>query len=392
MRVFLTGGTGLIGRRLVGDLVDAGAECVVLSRSGRNPWNSNRVRVVDGDATVPGAWQAEVAQVEVVVNLAGETLVHPLHRWTEDRKRRIRTSRIETTRNVARAIAQAASPPRVFVSASAVGYYGDGGDRVLDESALPGDDFLGRLCVEWEEAARAAEDVTRVVLVRTGMVLAKRGGVLDQLLPLFEFFLGGPWGSGRQWWPWIHLADEIGLIRFAMERDISGPLNLTAPNPVTVEDFATGLADALRRPSWAKAPAFVLRLTLGCPTRFAPGGPAAGTRIGVCVRIPEVEGSACGSPERITLDIGRSNQAGGPANSGLRWRPRPLSRVAALPPPYAQGSLGDGDHLPGIRRRANALWNALAGCLLHDRFLDGTHHLSTGAIPGLGSSRTDRAW
>jgi uncharacterized protein (TIGR01777 family) len=263
MRVFLTGGTGLIGRRLVGDLVDAGAECVVLSRSGRNPWNSNRVRVVDGDATVPGAWQAEVAQVEVVVNLAGETLVHPLHRWTEDRKRRIRTSRIETTRNVARAIAQAASPPRVFVSASAVGYYGDGGDRVLDESALPGDDFLGRLCVEWEEAARAAEDVTRVVLVRTGMVLAKRGGVLDQLLPLFEFFLGGPWGSGRQWWPWIHLADEIGLIRFAMERDISGPLNLTAPNPVTVEDFATGLADALRRPSWAKAPAFVLRLTLG---------------------------------------------------------------------------------------------------------------------------------
>lgn len=263
MRVVLTGGTGFIGRRLVRKLLDAGAGCVVVSRSERNPWKRGDVRVVLGDPTQPGAWQAEVERAEAVVNLAGETLVDPLRRWTGDRKRRIRNSRIETTRNIVHAIQRTTSPPSVLVSSSAVGYYGDRGDQILDESAPPGDDFLAHLSVEWEEAARVAEQVTRVVLLRTGMVLADGGGVLDRLVPLFEFFLGGPWGSGRQWWPWIHMADEIGLIQFAMERDISGPLNLTAPNPVTVGDFATALGDALRRPSVAKAPAFALRLALG---------------------------------------------------------------------------------------------------------------------------------
>ena len=264
MRVFLTGGTGFIGRHLVSALTADGGECVVVSRSGRNPWNhGNGVRVVQADPTTPGSWQEEAGQADVVVNLAGEAIVDPPTRWTETVKNRLRQSRVATTRNVTAAIKQASTHPRVLVSSSAVGYYGSAGDRELGESAPPGDDFLARLSVEWEQAALEAKDVTRVVIIRTGMVLGMGGGVLARLLPLFKVGAGGPWGDGKQWWPWIHMDDHIGLIRFTIDRDVDGPFNLTAPNPVTVNEFATALGKALGRPSFARAPGFILRLAMG---------------------------------------------------------------------------------------------------------------------------------
>lgn len=263
MNVFLTGGTGFIGRKLVRRLIDEGHKCVVVSRSGSNPWKHDAVRVIEGNPSEPGSWQEEVASAGAVFNLAGEPLVDPLNRWTDARKATLRTSRVDTTRHVAQAIRNATEAPAVLVSSSAVGYYGDAGDTELDENSPTGNDFLAHLSLEWERAALDAASRTRVVLARTGMVLAPGGGVLEPLLPLFRLGLGGPWGSGKQWWPWIHMADEVGLLRFAMDHDISGAVNLTAPSPVTVNEFAKALGDALKRPSFLRAPEAALRLALG---------------------------------------------------------------------------------------------------------------------------------
>lgn len=263
MRIFVTGGTGLIGSRLVRALLERGDECVVLSRSGRDPWGHERARIVRGDPMAQGAWQRAVSGCDAVVNLAGQRIVDPPHRWTAARKRLLRDSRVATTRHVAAAIRAADRKPAAFVSASAIGYYGDRGDETLDESATHGNDFLADLSVAWEDAAVDAEDVTRVVCVRTGLVLDRSGGVLAPLVPLFKLGLGGPWGDGTQWWSWIHAADEIGLILFAIDSDVAGSLNLTAPSPVTVNSFAQALGRALSRPALMRQPVFALRLAMG---------------------------------------------------------------------------------------------------------------------------------
>ncbi|MDH3457103.1 MAG: TIGR01777 family oxidoreductase [Gemmatimonadota bacterium] len=263
MRVFITGGSGFIGSHLVRVFAARGHECVVLSRSGRDPWDDPAVRVVRGDPVLAGRWQTEVAQADVIVNLAGAKIVDPPHRWTEARKSLLRRSRIDTTQNLVAAMKQAATPPEILLSSSAIGFYGVRGDAIVDESAPPGDDFLAALAQDWEAAALEAQDVATVALLRTGLVLGQGGGVLDALLPLFRLGLGGPWGSGDQWWSWIHLADHIELILYALDHRLSGPINLTAPNPVTVAEFAAALGKALHRPAFVPAPAFVLRLMLG---------------------------------------------------------------------------------------------------------------------------------
>jgi uncharacterized protein (TIGR01777 family) len=263
MRVFLTGATGFIGTALVHSLAERGDECVVISRGDRNPWPGLSVRMVRGNPAAAGPWENEVDRADVVVNLAGERIVDPPRRWTEERKRRLRTSRIDTTRNVAAAIRLARHPPQALLSGSAIGFYGARGDAVVDESTPAGTDFLARLVMDWEAAALEAEVATRVVLLRSGVVLGKGDGGLSPLFTLFQLGIGGPWGDGRQWWSWIHLADEIGLIRYAIDHPIRGPLNLTAPYPVTVDDFAAALGRSLHRPAALRVPEFALRLALG---------------------------------------------------------------------------------------------------------------------------------
>ena len=263
MRVFLTGATGFIGRYLVRALLDRGDHCTVVSRTGHNPWADSRVTIIHADPARPGEWQRAVAGTDALVNLAGERIVHPLHRWTAGRKAGLVASRVETTRQVVAAIRAASPRPRVLVSGSAIGFYGARGDDILDESASAGRDFLAELAVEWERAAQDAGDVTRVVLFRTGLVLAGNAPAIAPLLPLFRVGLGGSWGNGRQWWSWIHIADLVGLALLAIDGPLAGPVNVTAPNPVTVDEFAFTLGAVFRRPVLFRMPAIGLRLALG---------------------------------------------------------------------------------------------------------------------------------
>ncbi len=263
MRVFLTGGTGFIGTQLVQALVERGDECVVVTRSGKAPRSSDLVEILKADPASAGEWQDSLSGVDAVVNLAGERIVDPPRRWTANRKKQLLESRVNTTANIADAIRRAKSPPEIFVSGSAIGYYGPRRDEKVDESASAGNDFLATVAREWEEAANAVKDVVPVALLRTGIVLGRGGGALGSLLPSFKMGLGGPWGDGRQWWSWIHMDDEVGVILMILDRKLDGVFNLTSPNQVTVNEFASSLGKALRRPAWFRVPASFLRAALG---------------------------------------------------------------------------------------------------------------------------------
>ena len=257
MRVVIAGGTGFLGRPLAAALAADGHDVVVLSRSG-----SGRQQIAwqpDGKA---GPWASAIDGAGAVVNLAGESLA--ARRWTDAHKNRILESRVLATRSLVEAIEKAAAAPPVFVSGSAVGYYGPRADEPLSETAPAGSVFLARVCAAWESEANRAASRTRVVCIRTGLVLERDGGALPRMLPPFWFGLGGPVGSGRQYWPWIHRADWIAMVRWAIgETGVAGPLNATAPAPETNRDFAKALGRALHRPAFAPAPAFALRLLLG---------------------------------------------------------------------------------------------------------------------------------
>ena len=198
-----------------------------------------------------------------MINLAGESIAEG--RWTAAKKQRIVDSRVLATRSLATAIGRAAHPPAVFVSGSAVGYYGPLGDEVVTEDRKAGGDFLAHVCVQWEdEAMRIDPARTRVACIRTGLVLERDGGALPQMLLPFRFGAGGPVGSGRQYWPWIHRRDWVDLVRFVIQTSgASGAVNATAPNPVTNAQFATALGRVMHRPAFMPAPAFALKLLLG---------------------------------------------------------------------------------------------------------------------------------
>jgi uncharacterized protein len=265
MRVFVTGGTGLVGSRLIKRLRERGDDVKLLTR------RPDAVRdkfagcaLVAGDPMIAGPWMEVVGDCDAVVNLAGENIFG--RRWNADYKRMLMDSRVKTTDNLAAAVSrEPRGAARVLVNASAVGYYGPHGDEEIDESGSPGNDYLAQICVAWEKSARAAEGAgVRVVLVRIGVVLDREGGALPQLLKPFKLFAGGPAGSGRQWMPWIHHADLVGLILLALDSaEARGPLNGTAPNPVTNKEFGKALGRALHRPAFLPTPGFLLRLGLG---------------------------------------------------------------------------------------------------------------------------------
>jgi len=261
MKVFVTGATGLVGRALCTELVSSGHAVLALSRRA-SPAAAlpAGVQPVAGDPARPGPWQEALASADACVHLAGEPVA--AGRWTPARKAAIAASRIDSTRLVAEVIA--GGGPTVLVSGSAVGFYGERGDEVLDEASAAGQGFLAEVCQRWEAAVAPALARARVVLLRTGIVLARDGGALPKLVLPFKVFAGGPMGDGAFWQPWIHLADEVGLIRFALEDGrVAGPLNASAPAPARNRELAAAIGAVLHRPSLLPAPAAAIRLAVG---------------------------------------------------------------------------------------------------------------------------------
>jgi uncharacterized protein (TIGR01777 family) len=262
MKIVIAGGSGFLGRPLASALARDGHEIVTLTRraaakavpTGRSvTWTPNGAL---------GPWAAEVDGAGAIVNLAGESIA--AKRWTKPQRAHILESRVLATRSLVTAIAAARTAPAVFVSGSAVGYYGDSGDDVVTEERSAGADFLATVCVAWEAEAMKAVVATRVTCIRTGLILERDGGALPKMLPPFWFGAGGPVGSGRQYWPWVHRKDWVNLVRWAIQNtDVSGPINVTSPHPVTNAVFAKALGRALRRPAMLPTPGFALKLLLG---------------------------------------------------------------------------------------------------------------------------------
>jgi len=262
MKAIIAGGRGFLGTALSAALKNDRHDVVVLSRGSVGiaaPGVTYAQWTPDG---ATGVWASALAVADVVINLAGESLAA---RWSSARKQRVEDSRVLATRSLVAAMAASSSPPPVFVSASAVGYYGPRGDDVITEASPAGADFLSRVCIRWEaEAERAIRSNTRVVALRTGLVLARSGGALPPTLLPFRLGIGGRLGSGRQYWPWVHIDDWVNLVRWTIDTpNASGPFNVTAPTPVSNAQFARSLGRAMHRPALVPTPALALRLLLG---------------------------------------------------------------------------------------------------------------------------------
>ena len=264
MRILISGATGFVGRALCRHLIGAGDEVWAFSRRPAQAKAAlagvSRVFAWDAAAHEPPAEAFE--DVDVVIHLAGESVVG---RWTRAKREAIRASRVESTRLLVAVMAKSAKPPATLISASAIGYYGEKGEVEVIEESGPDNDFLGQVAVAWEAAALRAElSGVRVVCLRTGIILGRGGGALQAMLLPFKLGVGGPLGSGRQWWSWVAFDDVLGLIDFALRTpEVEGPLNVTAPEPVRQKVFAQALGRALHRPAFMPAPAFALKLALG---------------------------------------------------------------------------------------------------------------------------------
>ena len=261
MTITVTGATGFIGNRLVHDLLRAGHSIQAIGRK-RSAGLPQAVRFSEWQSTEAEPPPESLAIADAIVHLAGEPVAQ---RWTPEVKGRIRSSRVDGTRNLVNALSKQSHQPRVLVCASAIGYYGSRGDEVLTETSAPGRDFLSQVVVDWEQAAQEAEAVgIRVVSLRFGVVLGKDGGALAKMLPPFRLGLGGRLASGQQWMSWIHVDDVIGLVRFSLDNSSArGPMNATSPNPVTNAEFTRELAAAVHRPAIFPVPRFALNLLFG---------------------------------------------------------------------------------------------------------------------------------
>jgi uncharacterized protein (TIGR01777 family) len=261
VNILITGGLGFVGTQLSIRFLGCGHQVTVVDHSPRpGPYTPREVKYVAADTTTPGAWQNEIQAQHAVINLAGTSI---FTRWSKKTKQLIYDSRILTTRNVVDAM-PAGKEIHLF-STSAIGYYGFRDDEELIEADNPGNDFLAKVCIDWEkEAGKAADKGARVTITRFGIVLGKTGGALGQMVPLFKMFAGGPQGSGRQWFSWIHMEDLLSAFVFVLDdKTIRGPVNFCSPNPVRNRDLAKALGQVLSRPSFLKTPAFMLRLILG---------------------------------------------------------------------------------------------------------------------------------
>lgn len=288
MNITLTGASGFIGNALIAKLKAEGHQLHLL---GRHAPKDASIQFSKWDAMGNQPAPAEaIASADAIVHLAGEPIAQ---RWTDDVKRRIRTSRVNGTRRLVESIA-AGGQAKILIAGSATGYYGNRGDEVVDETCKPGKGFLPEVCVEWEDAAQsAAKYGLRVVNLRTGIVLGHGGGALEQMLPFFRMGTGGRIGSGKQWMSWIHLDDLVGLIMLTLNHDrLSGPVNGTAPNPVTNSLFTGTLADILHRPAVFPVPEFGLRLLYGEMAQVLIEGqrvmPEVALRAGYQFRYPEL--------------------------------------------------------------------------------------------------------
>jgi uncharacterized protein len=271
MKVVIAGGTGFLGSPLAEGYAEEGHDVRVLTRElpeGESRHDSGTgvpgvTRVGWSPQGQAGPWTSVIDGADAVINLAGASI--GARRWTPQRKALLHDSRIVPTRSLAAAIAAAAVPPPVFISASGVGYYGAAGTETKTEASPAGTDFLAHLCTEWEaEASHAHSAATRVVLLRSGIVLERSGGVLPRMMTPFRFFAGGPMGSGRQYVSWIHRIDWVEMIRWIVDSpQVNGPVNATSPVPVTNREFAKALGRAMHRPALIPTPAFALRLALG---------------------------------------------------------------------------------------------------------------------------------
>ncbi|MFO7559139.1 MAG: TIGR01777 family oxidoreductase [Desulfobacterales bacterium] len=261
MKILITGGSGFVGTALSRHFLEKGAEVSATGTSAAHSLSDREnFTYIQADTTRQGEWQDALQQVDLVINLAGRNI---FKRWTRSYKKQIYDSRILTTRNLVSAF-----PERkeiVFFSASAAGYYGNRGDEILTEDTTSGKGFLSTVCVDWEkEAFKAKEKGIRVIAARLGVVLGKDGGALEKMIPAFRFFVGGPLGDGKHWFPWIHIDDLFSAILFLLEKpEIDGPVNFCSPGSIRYEEFAGALGSALKRPSFFKTPAFVIKTIMG---------------------------------------------------------------------------------------------------------------------------------
>ena len=274
MHVLITGGTGTIGVRLVDHLIEHSHLVTVVSRQKYKPANlPAKINFAQWDGLTAEGWGHLLEDVDAVVNLAGAGVAD--EKWTPQRKKEILESRVNAGKAVTEAFQKATNKPAVLIQASAVGYYGAAGDQVLTESSGPGRDYLAQVCVAWEDSSKAVEAMgVRRVIIRTGTaVLDMAGGALPRMLLPFNFGVGGPLGSGRQWFSWIHHWDEVDAIRFLLENEqASGPINLTAPNPVRNRTFAKAIGKVMKRPAFVPTPAFAIKLLFGEMTTVVVDG------------------------------------------------------------------------------------------------------------------------
>ena len=263
MKVLITGGTGFVGSQLTSRLIQDKNEVTILTRSrqGREK-TSPGVSYLQGDPTQKGSWQEAIKDHDTIINLAGASI---FTKWTDEHKKAIRESRVSTTQNIVEGIPSDPSKKITLFSTSAVGYYGFCGDKELVEESPPGNDFLARIAVEWEEEALKAKDKgARVVITRFGIVMGEKGGALSQMIPLFKKYIGGPIGSGKQWFSWIYIKDLAEAFVFLIKHpEISGSVNVCSPNPVRNRDLAKAIGKTLHRPSFFPAPGFMVKFVLG---------------------------------------------------------------------------------------------------------------------------------